>query len=79
MDKTMSEAGRFIAEISEDLAKHDKRHDRMATLTFKALHELIIPEYIEHRTVDLEIMYRIIMDILFPLIRERMPSYPKIR
>jgi hypothetical protein len=71
MEETINEAGTLIAEIANALARDDYR---TADRKFKQVSDLVCEKYVEHRTVDLKIMNRIITDVLFPEIQERVPQ-----
>ena len=71
MEETIHEAGQLIAEIATALARDEYQ---IADRKFKQLSDLVCEKYVEHRTVDLKIMHRIITDVLFPEIQERVPQ-----
>jgi hypothetical protein len=71
MEETINEAGTLIAEIANALARDQYQ---IADRKFKQLSDLVGEKYVEHRTVDLKIMNRIITDVLFPEIQERVPQ-----
>jgi hypothetical protein len=71
MEETITEAGQLIAEIATALAQDQYQ---IADRKFKQLSDLIGEQYVEHRTVDLKIMNRIITDVLFPEIQARVPQ-----
>jgi hypothetical protein len=71
MEETINEAGQLIAEIANALARD---HYQIADQKFKELSDLVCEKYVEHRTIDLKIMNRIITDVLFPEIQERVPQ-----
>ena len=71
MEETINEAGTLIAEIANALAQD---HYQIAERKFKQLSDLVCEKYIEHRTIDLQIMNRIITEVLFPEIQERVPQ-----
>ena len=70
MEETIKEAGQLIAEIANALARNQYQ---MAERKFKQLSDLVCEKYVEHRTIDLQIMNRIITDVLYPEIQERVP------
>ena len=70
MEETIHEAGTLIAEIATALAR---THYQIAERKFQQLSDLITEKYVEHRTIDLKIMNRIMTDVLFPEIQERVP------
>jgi hypothetical protein len=70
MEETINEAGTLIAEIATALARNQYQ---IAERKFKRLSDLVCEKYVEHRTIDLQIMNRIITDVLFPEIQERVP------
>jgi hypothetical protein len=70
MEETIHEAGTLIAEIANALARDQYQ---IAERKFKQLSDLVCEKYVEYRTVDLKIMNRIITDVLFPEIQERVP------
>jgi hypothetical protein len=71
MEETIHEAGQLIAEIANALARNQYQ---IAERKFKQLSDLVCEKYVEHRTIDLKIMNRIITDVLFPEIQERVPQ-----
>jgi hypothetical protein len=71
MEETINEAGKLIAEIANALARDQYQ---IADQKFKQLSDLVCEKYVEHRTIDLKIMNRIITDVLFPEIQERVPQ-----
>jgi hypothetical protein len=71
MEETITEAGQLIAEIATALARDQYQ---IADQKFKQLSDLVCEKYVEHRTIDLHIMNRIITDVLFPEIQERVPQ-----
>ena len=70
MEETIHEAGQLIAEIANALARNQYQ---LAERKFQELSDLVCEKYVEHRTLDLKIMNRIITDVLFPEIQERVP------
>ena len=70
MEETIHEAGILIAEIANALARN---HYQIAERKFQQLSDLVCEKYVEHRTIDLKIMNRIITDVLFPEIQARVP------
>jgi hypothetical protein len=71
MEETINEAGKLIAEVVNALAQDSYQ---VADRKFKELSDLVSKEYVEHRTIDLKIMNRIITDVLYPEIQERVPQ-----
>jgi hypothetical protein len=71
MEETVTEAGHLIAEIATALARDEYQ---IADLKFKQLSDLVGAKDVEHRTIDLQIMNRIITDVLFPEIQARVPQ-----
>jgi hypothetical protein len=71
MEETINEAGQLIAEIANALARDQYQ---IADQKFKQLSDLVCEKYVEHRTIDLKIMNRIITDVLFPEIQEWVPQ-----
>jgi hypothetical protein len=71
MEETINEAGQLIAEIANALARDQYQ---IADQKFKQLSDLVCEKYVEHRTIELKIMNRIITDVLFPEIQERVPQ-----
>ncbi len=70
MEETIHEAGQLIAEIATALAQNQYQ---IAERKFQQLSDLVCAKYVEQRTIDLKIMPRIITDVLFPEIQERVP------
>jgi hypothetical protein len=71
MEETIYEAGQLIAEIANALARDEYQ---IADRKFKQLSDLVCEKYVEQQTIDLQIMNRIITDVLFPEIQERVPQ-----
>jgi hypothetical protein len=71
MEETINAAGQLIAEIANALARDQYQ---IADRKFKQVSDLVCEKYVEHRTIDLKIMNRIITDVLFPEIQARVPQ-----
>ena len=71
MEETITEAGQLIAEIATALARDEYQ---LADRKFKQLSDLVCAKYVEQQTIDLQIMNRIITEVLFPEIQARVPQ-----